>query len=41
MEVDPDTEIVTFDVTSLYTSISHEYDLKALGYFLTTLTFNN
>ena len=41
MEVDPDTEIVTFDVTSLYTSISHEYDLKALGYFLTTLSFNN
>ena len=34
-EVDPDTEIVTFYVTSLYTSISHEYDLKALGYFLT------
>ena len=35
-EVDPDTEIVTFDVTSLYTSIPHEYGLKALGYFLTT-----
>ena len=35
-EVDPDTEIVTFYVTSLYNSISHEYDLKALGYFLTT-----
>ena len=34
-EVDPDTEIVTFDVTSLYTRISYEYDLKALGYFLT------
>ena len=35
-EVDPDTEIVTFDVTSLYTSIPHKYGLKALGYFLTT-----
>ena len=34
-EVDHDTEIVTFDVTSLYTSVPHEYDLKALGYFLT------
>ena len=29
-------EIITFDVTSLYTSIPHEYGLKALGYFLTT-----
>ena len=27
---------VTFDVASLYTSIPHEYGLKALGYFLTT-----
>ena len=35
-EVDPDTEIVTFDVTSLYTNIPHEYGLKALGYFQTT-----
>ena len=35
-DVDPSTEIVTFDVTSLYTSILHEYSLKALGYFLTT-----
>ena len=35
-EVHPDTEIGTFDVTSLYTSIPHEYGLKALGYFLTT-----
>ena len=33
---EPDTTIVTFDVTSLYTSIPHEYGLKALGYFLTT-----
>ena len=29
-------EIVAFDVTTLYTSTPHEYDLKALGYFLTT-----
>ena len=36
-EVDPYTEIVTFYVTSLYTSIPHECGLKALGYFLTTL----
>ena len=36
IEVDPDTEIVTFDVISLYASIPHEYGLKALGYFLTT-----
>ena len=35
-EVDPVTEIVTFDVASLYTSIPHEYGLKALGYFLST-----
>ena len=35
-EVDPDTEIVTSDVTSLYTSIPHEYGLKSLGYFLAT-----
>ena len=35
-EVDPDTEIVTFDVTRLYTSIPHEYGLKDLGHFLTT-----
>ena len=34
--IDPDTEIVTFDVTGLYTRIPHEYALKALGYFLTT-----
>ena len=34
-KVDPDTEIVTFDVTSLYTCIPYEYGLKALGYFLT------
>ena len=34
-EVDPDTEIVTFDVTSLYTSIPQEYGLKGLEYFLT------
>ena len=35
-EVDLDTEIVKFNVTSLYTRISHKYGLKALGYFLTT-----
>ena len=35
-EVDSNTEIVLFDVTSLYTSIPHEYSLKALRYFLTT-----
>ena len=35
-EVDPVTEIVTFDVASLYTRIPHEYSLKALGYFLST-----
>ena len=35
-EEDPDTEIVAFDVTSLRTSIPHEYGLKALGYFLAT-----
>ena len=34
-EVDPDTEIVTFDVASLYTSIPYEYGLNALGYVLT------
>ena len=27
-EADPNTEIVTFDVTSLYTNIPHEYGLK-------------
>ena len=46
-EVDPDMETVTFDVTSLYTSIPHEFGLKDLGYFRTTfkeetsLRFNN
>ena len=35
-EVDEDTEIVTFDVISLYTSIPHEFSLEALDYFLTT-----
>ena len=34
--VDEDTEIVTFDVISLYTSIFHEFGLEALDYFLTT-----
>ena len=35
-EADSDTEIVIFDVTSLYTSIPHEYGLKALVFFLAT-----
>ena len=34
-DVDEDTEIVTFDVTSLYTSIFHEFGLEAIDYFLT------
>ena len=34
-EVDPDKEIVTFNATSLYTKILHEYGLNILGYFLT------
>ena len=33
--VDEDTEIVTFDVISLYTSIPHEFGLEAMDYFLT------
>ena len=35
-EVDPDTEIETHDVTSLYSTILHDYGLNVLGYFLTT-----
>ena len=35
-EADPDTEIITFDVTNLYTSIPHENGLKAFRYFQTT-----
>ena len=34
-DVDEDTEIVTFDVISLYTSIPHEFGLEARDYFLT------
>ena len=34
-DVDEDTEIVTFDVTSLYTSIFHEFGSEAIDYFLT------
>ena len=34
-DVDENTEIVTFDVISLYTSIPHEFGLEALDYFLT------
>ena len=33
--VDEDTEIVTFDVISLYTSIPHKFGLEAINYFLT------
>ena len=35
-DVDEDTEIVTFDVISLYKSIPHEFDLKTLNYYSTT-----
>ena len=34
-DVDEDTEIVTFDVISLYTSIPHEFGLETIDYFLT------
>ena len=34
-DVNKDTEIVTFDLISLYTSISHEFGLEAIDYFLT------
>ena len=34
-DVDENTEIVTFDVISLYTSIPHEFGLEARDYFLT------
>ena len=33
--MDEDTEIVTFDVKSMYTSIPHEFFLEDIGYFLT------
>lgn len=33
-EVDYETELVILIVANLYTSILHEYVLKALGYFL-------
>ena len=36
-DVDEDTEIVTFDVISLYTSIPHEFGLEAIDYFLEDL----
>ena len=32
-KVHPKTEILTFDITSLCTSTSHEYGLKTLRYF--------
>ena len=34
-DVDEDTEIVTFDLSSLYASIPHEFSLEAIDYFLT------
>ena len=34
-DVDENTEIVTFDIISLYTSISPEFGLEAIDYFLT------
>ena len=34
--VNEDTEIVTFDIVSLYTSILYEFGLGAMGVFLTT-----
>ena len=33
-DVDEDTEIVTFDVITLYTSITNEFGLEAIEYFL-------
>ena len=33
-DVDENTEIVTFDIISLYTSIPHEFGLEAIDYFL-------
>ena len=35
-KIHPNTEILTFDATSLYTCIPHEYALKASGYFVKT-----
>ena len=34
-DIDEDTEIVTFDLISLYTRISHEFGLEAIDYFFT------
>ena len=34
--VDEDTEIVTIDIISLYTSIPHKFGLEVLDYFLST-----
>ena len=36
-DVDEDTEIVTFDVISLYASIPHEFGLEAIDDFLTNI----
>ena len=33
--VDENTDIVTFDVISLYTSIPHKFGLETIDYFLT------
>jgi hypothetical protein len=33
-DVDPDTLLVTFDVTSLYTNIPHEFGVEALTYWI-------
>ena len=34
--VDEDTETVTFDVITLYTSVPHEFGFEGLDYFSTT-----
>ena len=34
-DVDENTEIITFDLINLYTSISHEFGSEAIYYFLT------
>ena len=36
-DVDENTEIVVFDVISLYTSILHQFGLEAIDYFLTNI----
>ena len=34
-DVDEDTEIVTFDIFTFYTSIPHKVGFEAIGYLLT------